>query len=121
MSCSKKDVTDNDITITNTKLQGKWVFVNFITNSHYSNMDHITTTTGSNGDFMNFSTNQQLYVRLLGFDDTFTYSVLKNSRVLLNGVDTFDLKTLNENQLVLYRHNVYSASSYKEETYNLIK
>ncbi len=98
-------------------LEGKWMFVNHTRNHHYSNKDDINTTSASSGDYISFTLDDKLILRLLNFDDNSTYSVLPGNKILLYGVDAFDIKTLSATQLIFYRKDVVYAEDYYEEIY----
>lgn len=114
-ACEKKD----DDTPGN--LQGKWTFVSYVTNTYYSNKNHINTITGTTGDYMDFRTDGKLYVRFLGFEDISAYTASGSNNVILDGTDTFEIKKLMGGQLVLYQKTHSSAEEYTEQTYNLKK
>lgn len=120
ISCKKKD-NKEDLNIVLKMLEGKWTFLSYQTNQHYSGNDHLNTVSGSIGDYMNFAAGGKLYLRLQTFQDTSLYSLFSSSRMVIDGVDTFDLKTLTESQLILYRKKVSSSTDYYEQTYNLQK
>ena len=120
-ACKKKD-TDNEVyNAALGKLIGKWTFVNATTNEHYSNADHITTLSGNPGDYMDFTNGGKVNLRFFSVQDTSKYTLIKNTQLVFDDVDQFDLKTLTATELVLYRKIVYSAAAYKEETYSLKK
>jgi len=102
-------------------LEGKWMFVSKTINHHYLDKDNINITPASSGDYFSFTTDGKLLLRLLGFDDNSTYSILPNNKILLYGADTFDIKTLSATQLILYRKDVVAAENYYEETYTFQK
>ncbi len=102
-------------------LEGKWMFVDHNRNHHYANKDNINTTSASSGDYIGFTTDGKLVLRLLNFDDNSTYSILPNSKILLYGVDAFDIKTLSPTQLILYQKDVVSAEDFYEEIYTFQK
>jgi hypothetical protein len=76
---------------------------------------------GQQGDYIEFMSGGQAVVRLLGASDAAKFSVTKDNKVVFDQVDEFDLKTLSESDLVLYRKVVYSSANYNEETYTLKK
>ncbi len=82
-----------------------------------ANKDNVNTTSASSGDYISFTTDGKLVLRILSFDDNSTYSILPNNKILLYGADAFDIKTLSATQLILYRKDVISAEDYYEETY----
>jgi hypothetical protein len=122
-ACSKNSVDTNaaEISRIKTLLTAKWMFVNYTTNHHYANNDNLNITSASLGDYMSFTGDNKLILRLLNFDDVSTYSVLPNNRIILYGVYAFDIKTLSATQLVLYQKNVVSTEDYYEETYTFQK
>lgn len=120
-ACKKKVDKNNDNSATIEKLQSRWTFLNYTTNNYYSNSDHLNTISGTAGDYLEFVSGGRLYLRLLSFTDTSTYSVISNNRIVFDNTDTFDIKTLTESQLVLYNKKVYPKGEYQEQTYNLQK
>ena len=121
ISCKKKNTDDAAYNAAIAKLVGKWNFVNSVTNQYHTNADHITTVPGSSGDHMDFTSNGRVNLSLFSNRDTSKYTLIGDRKLVFDDVDNFDLKTLTATELVLYRKIVYSASAYKEETYNLKK
>lgn len=103
------------------KLLGKWNFLSASTNDHHSNADHITSVPGASGDYMEFMNNGKVNLRLFSSLDTSKYTLVGDSKIIIDDVDQFDIKTLTETDLVFVRKTVYSSAAYKEETYTLKK
>ena len=119
--CKKEDKDDGAVNQTTQKLLGRWTFLNSTFNEYHSNADHIRVTPGQQGDYIEFKSGGTAIIRLLGASDTSKFSVTKDNKVVFDQVDVFDLKTLSESDLVLYRKVVYSSANYSEETYTLKK
>lgn len=120
-SCKKKDSVADAYNKAIVKLLGKWTFVNATINDRHSNADHVTTTPGASGDFMDFMNNGQAAVRLFSSQDTSKYTLVGDSKLIFDDVDQFDIKILTETELVFVRKTVYTADDFKEETYSLRK
>jgi hypothetical protein len=103
------------------KLQGKWMVGSYFTNEHSSGADHNNPFPVSPGDFFEFAPGEKLQMRLFGSTETFNFAVVADNRITIDYSDTFDIRTLTEQQLILYNKKVYSADSYKEQTFNLQK
>ena len=114
-SCKKKDAEKT----TAQKLQNKWTFLNATDNSHYSGTDHIITITGNSGDYMDFRTDGKVYLRLQSSQDTSSYVLSGDTKIIFDGTDTATIQTLTDNALKLYFKDIVSASIYEEITYNL--
>jgi hypothetical protein len=113
----QKDGVDNSELIG--KLNGKWTFVNYITNEYYSSSNHVNTLTADPGDFIQFTADQKVYLRLFSSTDTSRYTIAPTNRIVMDYNDTFDIKSITETQLVLYSKKISSVDSYYEQTYNL--
>jgi hypothetical protein len=120
-ACKKEDKESKLYNETIAKLVGKWAFVSATTNQHYSNADHLDVVSGDAGDYMDFSNNGSVNLRLFSTNDISKYKVISNTNLIFDDVDKFDFKILTETDLVLYRKTVYSGAAYKEETYTLKK
>ena len=121
LSACKKDTDDKAYNAALEKLIGKWTFVNATTNQRYSNADHLTTVSAEPGDYMDFTNGGKVNLRFFGVPDISKFTLIKNTHLVFDDVDKFDLKTLTATELVLYRKIIYSAAAYKEETYFLKK
>ena len=122
-ACSKKsdDTGAADTDKVKQMLGGKWVFVSYTRNHHTADKDNISTTPASSGDYVTFGSDGKLQLRLLGYDDVSTYSVLAAGKLIFYGPDVFDIKTLSATELRLYKKDVISTKDYIEETYVFTK
>jgi hypothetical protein len=121
LSACKKESESDAYNKAIVKLLGKWTFVSASTNDYHSNADHINTIPGTPGDFMEFTNNNRVNLRILASEDTSKYTLIGDSKLVFDDVDQFDVKVLTETELVLSRRTVYSSAAYKEETYSLKK
>ncbi|HEX8277701.1 MAG TPA: hypothetical protein VF540_03370, partial [Segetibacter sp.] len=116
LACKKNDDNNNNNSAILEKLKGKWTVNNYTTNQYYSNSSHLTTISVNPGDYIEFSTDGKLYIRLFSSVDTLAYSIVPNNRIVFDYIDTFDIKTLTANQLVLTNKKADSEQSYYEQT-----
>ncbi len=112
-SCKKEDKET-----TSTKLQHRWSVNSYIENDRVNGEDDITTTPGTAGDYIDFTSTGTANFRLENIDASVPYSVTSENKLLL-GVQSFDIKTLNQNALVLYSKETQDADNYSELTINL--
>jgi hypothetical protein len=119
LGCQKNK--DEDFSELKQRLQGKWNFINYVTNQYYGNSNHLNTVSASPGDYMEFQPDGKINLVLFGSPDTSTYSIPANNKILIDYTDNFDIKTLTETELVLYSKQSYSAESYYEQTFTLHK
>lgn len=119
-SCKKTDTQQEQSTLQ--KIQAKWSLVSIIDNDHYAGADHISTTTGTATDYFEFKTDGKIYYSVSGFTDVVTYSLVNNNtQILIDGSETYDIKTISANSFVMYRKELRSGSDYDEETLTLRK
>ena len=122
-SCKKTETASS--TTTQTPLQkilGKWGLQSIIDNDHYAGADHITTTTGTPADYFEFKTDGKIYYSISGFTDVVTYSLKNNdTQILIDGTETYDIKTLNASSFIMNQKTLRSGSDYDEETITLKK
>lgn len=120
-ACKKKDSESDAYNKAIVKLLGKWTFVNATINDRHSNADHVNTTPGTSGDFMDFMNNGRATVRLFASQDTSKYTLVGDSKLIFDDVDQFSIKILTETDFVFVRKTVYTADAFREETYTLRK
>src|SRR4051794_28799367 len=96
LGCQKDGVDNSEII---GKLSGRWTFVNYVTNDFYSNANHSNTMAADPGDFMEFTTNEKVYLRLFSSTDTSRYTIAPTNRIVIDYNDTFDIKSITETQL----------------------
>lgn len=116
-ACKKKDKQQTTIE----KIQGKWQLESDIFNDHISGQDNITTITGGPADILDFRTDGKAYVNIGGFTDTSTYTLSGDTKIVLAGIQTFDIITLTANSFILYNKETTGASDFEEETITLKK
>jgi hypothetical protein len=111
----KKD--DNPLT-TLQKIQGEWLLQSLVTNDHYSGADHISTQSGASSDKFDFRSDGNLYFTFAGTTDKVSYILSGDTKIIIDGTDTFDIKTLTSNSFVIYKKEFFGAD-YEEVTINL--
>lgn len=111
LSCKK------DKESTTEKLQHTWTIQSTVENTHDSSGDDIVTTPGTSGDFITFNSDGTVTSHLDGTDDSGQYVVLNDNEVTIEG-ETFTIKTLTSNTLVLYVKLSSSDTDYDEITIN---
>ena len=70
--------------------------------SAFLGRDNITNTTGGPGDIMDFRNDGKVYSDVSGTKDTSTYSLSGDTKIVLGGTETFDIKTLSSNSFTIY-------------------
>ncbi len=101
------------------KVVGKWSLVSIRDNSFYSNTPHVTTLTGTAFDYIEFLDGGIGTVNIGGSADLVTYSVVGDTKLVLDG-ETFDILGISDNVLLLYS-KTGSATVYDESTISLKK
>ncbi len=113
-SCKKKDA---ELT-TQQKIQNNWTVVNYVYTDYDAGVSDTETVMASPGDFINFGPDGIGTFQEDGETDSFAYSIQGDNKVIL-GINTFDIKTLTNAELVLYVKETTSATEYAESTINL--
>ncbi|MEO7121002.1 MAG: hypothetical protein ABIY62_07895 [Ginsengibacter sp.] len=102
------------------KVQNKWTYVNSVENDHDSTGDHITTTPGASGDYIQFNSDGTVISVVDGQSDSVSYSVISDTQISIDS-ELYTIKTLSSNQFVLYFKQTVSSTEYSEVTINLKK
>lgn len=110
-ACKKNDVQQTPLQ----KLQAKWFLVTDVYNDHYSGADHTTTLTGTANDYAEFKTDGNVFSSVSGYTNTTPYNLINDTKLKID-TDTYDIKTLTANSLVLYIKTLYGGTDYDEET-----
>ena len=118
-ACKKSSDTQQPQT-TLQKIQNKWLLQNYLENDHYSGLDHIKNLTGGANDYLDFRTDGKVYVSLFGSKDTSTYALSGDTKIVVDGVNIFDIKTLTENSFIIYQKDI-SGSDFLEQTFTMKK
>lgn len=102
-SCSK-DTTNSTLPQTTTqKLQHKWNLVSIKDIQYVGNSTTQIDTIidyGEVGDYMDFGSNNIVYMRIAGGNDSLMYSVLNDTKIILDS-DTFTFNNLTSTDLKL--------------------
>jgi hypothetical protein len=117
VSCNKK----NDTETTAQKIQAKWQIINFVINDHSNGTDDIMTKTGAPGDYFDIRSDGHIYSLSQGSLDTSSYTLLGDSKLIIDITDTANIKMLTNNALTLYEKSIIDPSEYTEVTINLKK
>jgi hypothetical protein len=112
-SCKKKDVEKT----TAEKIAGKWILVTEVYNDYYNNAPHVTTSAGTAADNIDFRSDGKVYDNSGNF--SVPYSVIGDNKVSFGG-STYDIKALDDAQLILYE-KVPGVGTEYEETTNTFK
>jgi hypothetical protein len=115
-SCKKKDAEQT----TQQKIQNNWTVVSSVDTYYDAGESDTETTIASPGDFINFGDNGIATYQVDGETGSFAYSLLADNKLIL-GINTFDIKTLTNAELILYAKETISATEYAESTINLRK
>ncbi len=118
VSCKKNNDTAKT---TAQKIQAKWQIINIVSNDHSNGMDDILTETGDPGDYFDIRSDGNLYTHFQGFSDTSSYTLLGDSKIIIDGTDTANFQGPADNSLTLYEKSIIDPSEYLEATINLKK
>jgi hypothetical protein len=106
-SCKKEDSTTNSSTTTPLttaqKIQNKWNFVSVMDYNYVgasTTLDYIDTLAiGTAGDYLDFRTNNKVYISVSGQMDTLDYSIVGDTKLIFDG-DTYDITKLSTSDFV---------------------
>jgi hypothetical protein len=102
------------------KIQAKWQIETYAENDYYSGADHIQNKTGSTSDYLDFRADGKVYVSLFGTKDTSTYTLSGETKIIIDGASTYDIKTLTSNSFTIYQKDI-SGSDFFEQTFTMKK
>lgn len=120
VSCKKENTSSNNPS--QDKIIGKWKLLSTVTNDFYAGTPHITTYTGTAADYADFRADGKVYSFVNSNHDTSAYVKISNTKMwITNSSDTFDIQTLTDMDLKLYRKETYNAGEYYETTITLKK
>lgn len=120
-ACKKSDTQRTTTQTPLQKIQAKWQLQTYVYNDHYANMDHLTNLTGGANDYLDFRTDMKVYTYLFGSRDTSTYALSGDTKVVIDGTDIFDIKTLTNNSFIMYNKDNGSGTDYEEITFTMKK
>lgn len=113
-ACKKKKVT----LTTSDKIIGTWQVQSDIYHQKVGTYDY--TDTISTSGTIEFRNDNKVYSDIQGQKDTAVYTIDSDTQLTIVGVDTYQIKTLTDHQLVLYVAVTNTTGLY-EETISLLK
>ena len=115
IACKKESITQPKTT--QEKMLGKWNLVSTVTNDFYNGSPHLTTYTWLPSDYIDFRANGKAYGYNNGSYDTTTYGIIDDSKMWIeDAAYMYDIQTLSETDLKLYRKEIFSSTEYTEAT-----
>jgi hypothetical protein len=114
-ACKKSSDTQQPQT-TQQKIQNKWLLENIVDNFHRSGTDQSSTTIGASTDYFDFRADGKIYYSISTYKDTVTYSLPSDTKILIDGTETYDIKTLTSNSFIIYQKKLLNCTDYDEET-----
>lgn len=100
-SCKKDNTNSTNSETTTQKIQHNWNLTSIediqYKGSSTTQIDTIISY-GKAGDYINFSNNNKAYIRIAASNDTLPYSILNDSKIILDG-DTFTINNLTSSNL----------------------
>ncbi len=120
IACKKENTSTNNLS--QDKIIGKWKLQSTVTNDFYAGTPHITIYTGTAADYADFRTDGKVYAFVNSNYDTSAYAKFSNTKMWIGSTsDTFDIQTLTDIDLKLYRKETYNAGEYYETTITMKK
>lgn len=101
------------------KVQGKWSLQSEVLNQHVAGHDDITTTPGEANDIIDFRTDGKVYSVVTGIQDTSTYALSGDTKIILDGTQSYDIKELTSSSFIIYNKEIYGTDEYDEITISL--
>ncbi len=101
------------------KVQGKWSLQSEVLNQHVAGQDNITTTPGGANDIIDFRNDGKVYADVAGGHDTSTYTLPNDVTIVLDGVQSYNIKTLTSSSFIIYNKEIFSSDEYDEITISL--
>ena len=115
-SCKKTD--DKKEKTTAERIQGTWHLDTDIYHDFFENEDYYDTTKGGPNDTIEFTSDGKVNISADGDTESTVYEIVGDSKIIIAGNVSFDIKTLTETLLVMYSKQVI-GSDYTEETMTL--
>ena len=109
IACNK----DDDEQTTAQKLQHKWSVGTIVEDNNGT----VTTYTGQLSDYIDYRADGKVYYNTFSSLDTLTYTILNDKYIVEDNTDTFEIKTLTSNSLILYYHNSNNTYKYTENLF----
>ncbi len=99
-------------------LKGKWNVVSIKYHEVYLGENYDDNYTGVAGDYIDFRSGNICRVHIDGDDDTYTYEILNNDRLVIEE-DTLQIQSLTSSTVLLYQKVIVNGTDYSENTINL--
>lgn len=109
IGCNK----DDDEQTTAQKLMHKWSVATIVEDNNGA----VTTYTGLASDYIDYRTDGKVYYNTFSSPDTLTYTILNDKYIVEDNLDTFEIKSLTNSNLVLYYHNSNNTYKYTENLF----
>jgi hypothetical protein len=117
IACKKENTTPKT---TQEKIAGKWKYQSSVVDNFYSGASHINTYTGTAADYVDFRNDGKVYSFTVGNYDTSAYGIISDTKMwIVFASDSFDIQTLTDTDLKIYRKEIYAPGDYHESTTNL--
>lgn len=117
IACKKENTTPRS---TQDKITGKWKLHSAVVDNFYSGTSHVTTYTGTAADYADFRNDGKVYSFVAGNYDTSAYGIISDTKMWIdNSSSIFDMQTLTDTDLKIYRKEIYTPGDYQESTTNL--
>jgi hypothetical protein len=84
------------------KIVGVWHLNNYVDNYHFDGTDHIESDSYGPNDTYEFSKDGILKATVQPYSDSSTYSIIGENKLSITDDKTYDIKTLDDHNLVLY-------------------
>ena len=110
----------NDDTPSAASLQNKWgiIRVNYQAVENGVTVDTYNYT-GVAEDYIDFRSDNKVYLFVDGSEDTSSYQILNNNKVVIDVVDTLEIQSLTSTSVKLYSKVYTDVNSYEENTIDL--
>lgn len=107
--CKKSDKPQTTIE----KIQGKWKLVTDEENDHVAGQDNITIDHGGPGDIVDFRTDGTLFSDFMGVQNTSTYTLSGDTKIIFDGTQVFDIITITSNSFIFHSKEITGSDFYE--------
>ena len=102
------------------RIVGVWNLKTMLYHEHVEGTDNTSTSAGGANDTFEFTADGNVKVNLNGSSDASTYTIIGEKQVSITDDETYDIKQLDEHNLVLYVKEV-DGSDFAELTLTFTK
>ena len=121
VSCKKESSTPTPKSAQE-KLSGKWKLQSSVFNDFYSGTSHTSTYTGTAADYADFRNDGKVYSFVNNNYDTSAFGLISATKMYIDTFsNAFDIQTLTETNLKIYRKEIFTAGDYSESTVNFTR